>query len=182
MKKELNGVDMIQFVIVVELGLIMATEGAAFSKFVLLAASIEFLGACLDKELFEQPSRSEERFNKALNILLKGKYIKYAKADSSIKLFSALRCGMVHAFRPGHDLELTTRKHVSANRKHLINTEGKVAIVLEELYKDILRPSKRLIKRFNDGKLPSMKLEEKYMAVEDGFSGHTQHREIKDYK
>lgn len=97
-------------------------EGVAYSKFLLLAVGIEYLGACLDNFPFNKPKESEKRFNRALKKLFDKKYHKYAKKSARIYLFEDFRCGFVHQFRPSGKIALT-HSHESKREgtKHLKN-------------------------------------------------------------
>ena len=46
-------------------------KGAAFSKFLLLAVGIEYLGACLDDFPFDEPKESENRFNSISDVWIR---------------------------------------------------------------------------------------------------------------
>jgi hypothetical protein len=67
---KLTLIDTISNILIGELkSIVYNHQGAAYSKFLNIAISIEYLGACLDHHPFDKPKESENRFNEALETL-----------------------------------------------------------------------------------------------------------------
>ena len=142
-------------------------KGAAFSKFLLLAVGIEYLGACLDDFPFDEPKESENRFNKSLKKLFPKSYGEFAKKSAKVYLFEEFRCPFVHQLRPGKKISLTHRlesKKEGTSHLHYIKNGGLV-LVLEDLFDDFEKASKKLINDFKTGKVTNKKGEANFLVV-----------------
>ena len=156
-----------------ELGDLVKHEGAPYMKFVLIATAIEFLGACMDRYEIDEEGHSEARFNAAMK-LLPPRYGKYSKAGSPIYLYRVFRCGMVHMLSPRNDtIQLTTREHFSSVQ-HLVENNGQVTLVLEDFYEDLSKAGDKVIRLFENKKLPKLKLDQKFLSVSHGMTGSTE--------
>lgn len=80
-------------------------KGRAYFAFELIAAGIEFLGACMDEETekgFFEEGRSRKRFNDAI------KKLPSLQKYNGFKLYKNLRCGMCHILLPTTTLNLSS--------------------------------------------------------------------------
>jgi hypothetical protein len=147
-------------------------QGAPFIKFQLIVTSIEFLGACLDQHDFETKDHSEQRFNAAISKLFPKKYHKYAKSNSSINLYRDLRCGMIHKLRPlGTAIGLASKQNSPC--KHLEIKNETLILVLEDFYEDLYAACESLKKKNLSKKLPTKKMEGKYLSIHNNITGST---------
>ena len=149
-------------------------QQSPFIKFLPLATSIEFMGACYDEFPFDCTKETvkkiyEKRFNKALKELFDKKYHKFANADSKHYRYIGLRCGMVHQMRPGPGILFTTRKEsIEDNNPHLsIDDDGGLILVLEDLYDDIEKAANGLIRKFEENKLSNKKGDQAFLKIKD---------------
>lgn len=78
-------------------------NGHPYFAFELIAAGIEFLGACIDDKDFYQRKRGRKRFKNAITKL--SSLQKYNFPD---KLYDNLRCGMCHVLLPRTTLKLSS--------------------------------------------------------------------------
>lgn len=114
----LSALQAVEATIQDELKSLIEYQKAPYIKFVLIATSIEFLGACLDKkDWIPKKSQSEIRFNVALKKLFPKAYHKYANSKASIYLYKDFRCGMVHKLNQSRNIRLTERRHEKAGEK-----------------------------------------------------------------
>ena len=140
---------------------------APYIKFVLIATSIEFLGACMDqKDWIPKKSQSENRFNNAIKKLFPKQYHKYANKGATINLFRDFRCGMIHKLNQESNIRLTERRHESDNeRLHLKIVDNQLVLVLEDFYEDLNRACNELEKLYKNNKIPNRKLEDDYIHI-----------------
>lgn len=140
---------------------------APYIKFILIATSIEFLGACLDqKEWKPKTSEAENRFNNSLKKLFPKEYHKYAKKDAPISLYEDFRCGMVHKLNQSRNIRLTERRHEKDNDKlHLKEIDNQLVLVLEDFYEDLYKACEKLKILYYKKKLPNRKLEDDYIYI-----------------
>lgn len=173
MEQSLSIGDVIREIVQKELGEIIAHEGSPYMKFVLIATSLEFLGACMDEYDMDERGHSEDRFNAALKLHSK-RYVKYARAGSTIYLYEVFRCGMVHMLSPkNNSVQLTTRNYVNSDQ-HLVENNGQVTLVLEDFYDDLRMAGDKVIRLFEKKKLPKMKLDQKFLSISLGITGSTE--------
>lgn len=79
-------------------------KGRAYFAFELIAAGIEFLGACMDDNDFYQQYLAGKRFENAITKL--SSLQKYDYPNN--KLYDNLRCGMCHVLLPKTTLKLSS--------------------------------------------------------------------------
>ena len=95
-----------------------------------LGCAIEFLGACMDSDPFEEEKVSRRRFEAAIKTLFPVSYHPLASKGSAYDLYAQLRCGMAHIMRPQGQVGFTslavskqdgtTHIHVDANTMKLV--------------------------------------------------------------
>lgn len=131
--------EQIRKVILTDYARLMATPQGTHGKFILIAAGIEFLGACLDKQHLNATARSEKRFNSAIIKLFPIKYHHFVKPGSVPYLYSDFRCPIIHQFKAGNSIILCSSGDIeSADLRHLsLNEEGLLVLKAEEFYKDL---------------------------------------------
>jgi hypothetical protein len=105
-----------------------------------VACSIEFLGACLDNNNFNQQGLSKRRFDNSIAELfvpIDSRYQPINDESSNYYLYKHLRCGMAHIMRPQGNVACTTRSEsIVDGTSHLeIETSiNKLILVSEDLY------------------------------------------------
>lgn len=118
-----------------------------YLSFVIMASAIEFMGACLDAEPFDEPHLSRKRFDAAIRSLFDARYHKYAGKKAEISLYTNLRCGMVHVTRPGGKVVFTHKKESAAEgtaHLELLENTGQLVLVCEDLYDDFVKALENL--------------------------------------
>jgi hypothetical protein len=168
--KQMNISDFIGKVIVCELKKIIEVGGFHYLGFLLVAVSIECLGAFFDKNPIEENGHSEDRFKKGLK-LFPDKYKQYRNSGNRYYLYNQLRNGMIHQLRPLGRLELTHRNETNTNGyKHLQKIgEGdneQLVLVIEDFYSDLKKACNALIKKAESGK-SQKDLKKKFINVPD---------------
>ena len=143
--------DQIREVILTDFAGIMKTPGSTIGKFILIAAGIEFLGACLDRQHLNATARSEKRFNSAIVKLFPKKYHHFVKKESVPNLYFDFRCPIVHQFKPGKSVVLySDNKAENGGFRHLTyNVEGSLILVAEEFYRDLASAGLEFIRRID---------------------------------
>jgi hypothetical protein len=132
----------INSVLLYDLNVMLSYRSLRHLSFCLIAAGIEFLGACTDKYPFEQRGRSEKRFMRGIEYFLKAidrRYAQYNVPSSRYYLYRHLRHAMVHRVCPQNPLALTTREEASRDgNAHLVidGDSGKLVLVAEDFYAD----------------------------------------------
>ncbi len=181
-KTTLTIVNIIKAVIIDELHALIYPSGkktpdvflqtSPYIKFLPLISCFEFLGACYDELPFEttridKQDIVETRFNKALKALFDKKYLPYIKADNKFYLYKNLRCAMIHQLRPGPGIYFTTRREaIEDGNKHLIlDKEGNLILVLEDLYDDLFKAGQKIIRLFENKKLTNKKGEMAFIDI-----------------
>jgi hypothetical protein len=138
-----------------------------YLSFGVIAQGIEFLGACLDEEPFDAKRMSRKRFNAAIESLFPETYGEYIAANSEFCLYEELRCSLVHSVRPGRKASLTHREEARREgTEHLGVFDGKLVVVVEDLYDDLRLACEEVIRRAKIGQLPYNKGELIYIEVD----------------
>ena len=139
--------EQLRQVILTDFARVMETQESTIGKFILIAVGIEFLGACLDQQHLKATARSEKRFNMAITKLFPNKYHHFAKPGSIPYLYSDFRCPVIHQFRAGKSIYLSTA-HESHTSRHLsYDSDGSLILVAEEFYQDMAVAAAEFIKR-----------------------------------
>jgi hypothetical protein len=160
--------DTVNSILLGELKSIIYThKGSAYIKFLNIAICIEYLGACLDHHPFDKEGESETRFNDALKDLFDKKYNKYAKAGSDVYLYEDFRCRFVHQLRPSKKIVLTHREESKVEgTTHLKPIkDGRLVLVLEDLFDDFEKAAKKLIYKFRTRKITNNKGDKDFIEV-----------------
>ncbi len=118
-----------------------------YLSLVLIGQSIETLGGFLDKKPFRARAQSNNRFDKAINILFPAKYKIVNKGGW---LFDKLRNHMAHMLIPSSYLLIYSKKE-DTDYKHLQEVDKSVVIIAEEFYKDLAAASNILIDKIDKG-------------------------------
>lgn len=139
--------EQIREVILNDFSSVMTSPGSLAGKFILIAVGIEFLGACLDKQHMKATARSEKRFNMAITRLFPKKYHHFVKKDSIPNLYFDFRCPIIHQFKPGSSIFLSSLvTEQKPNFQHLsYHADGSLILVAEELYLDLASAANALI-------------------------------------
>ena len=139
-----------------------------YLSFGLIVQAIEFLGACLDELPWAEESQSEKRFNKAMRRLFGREYESYLSPQSAHYLYQRLRCGLVHTFRPQHAVLVSDRAEAEKEGTcHLQILDDSVLLIVEDLYDDLEKASRRLIKLIDRRKLTNQKVYGPYLKLTD---------------
>jgi hypothetical protein len=120
-------------------------DGHYHAAFVMMAQSIEVLGAFLDNKPFKAKAQSKIRFRNAIFHLFPSKYTKANRKD---QLYHQFRSSMAHMLIPSKHIEL-----VSDSRKHLSNENGKLILNANQLFSDIENAGKTIIEGLKTGKI-----------------------------
>lgn len=139
--------EQIREIILTDFARIMETKESVTGKFILIAVGIEFLGACLDRQHMKATGRSEKRFNTAIRELFPKKYHHFTFQKSIPNLFLDFRCPVIHQFRPGRSVILSSLDDTDRRNHLLYHGGGSLILVAEEFYKDLASASEELIKR-----------------------------------
>lgn len=175
-------IDVIEAVIIRELNELIYPEGktnmdifkqkSPYIKFLPVVACIEFLGACYDEHPFDSTRVDvndivEKRFNKAIKELFHKRYHQYSKAGSNFYLYKKLRCPMIHQLKPGPGIFFTTRmESLEEGTVHLQEYEqGKLILVLEDLYDDLKKAGEKINRLFKNGNLTNKKGNKAFIDV-----------------
>lgn len=135
------------------------TDKLQYLSFGVMASMIEFMGACLDSDDFYKTGISRGRFIRAINEIKA--FSKYRKCNDGgdHDLYNNLRCGMVHLGRPGKGIAFTEKSNTSDQDNHLkictVNEKiKKLILVCEDLYSDLSKAAKELLKKMRKGDCP----------------------------
>ena len=116
-------------------------------SFVLMAQSIEIMGAYLDNKPMRASNQSLKRFCLAIEKLFPNEYY---KANYKAFLYKQLRSCMVHMFLPTDKLDL----RLSDDRnKHLKTLSGRLIINSENLYIDCEAAINKIIYNIENNKI-----------------------------
>ncbi len=137
----------------------------AYLGFILIASSIEFLGACLDAYDWDDSGLSEKRFRLAIRELFPQNYHIYNKKGHKFDLYSNLRCSMVHSSRPGNCIGLSQKKH-GCNKSLLEDEKGKRLIIcFEYFFEDFIEACKLLLKKIKNKEINYQKVYQNILSV-----------------
>jgi hypothetical protein len=110
-----------------------------------VAVGIEFLGACVDGDPFEQQGLSKKRFAAGIDTYMSqidSRYATYNDQLSPFYLYKYLRCGMAHIMRPQGTIGFCCRSDAQkAGYTHLDTVNGGNALLLtaEGFYDDFAK-------------------------------------------
>lgn len=142
MQKEIKLDEFIQKHLIDEIGLIVNTEGCAYSAFFLICIGIEFIGRCLSKDNWNETKDSFKYTSAALEeleTLKKYKKLGYDtvnKKDKRYNLYKHVRCGLIHQFRP--DMFIVTDSVNDFSKKPQ-------ELGIKDFYKDFVAACKEII-------------------------------------
>ncbi|HBS86072.1 MAG: hypothetical protein A2W91_08065 [Bacteroidetes bacterium GWF2_38_335] len=142
----MTGKEFIQKVIITDIGK-MQDAGFYYYSFILMAQSIEVMGAFLDNKPLKADNQSSKRFNNALKELF---HKQYFFLNKDYYLYNKLRNQMVHALIPSQELLLTTK---DSGKKHLSNEDKKLVLVAETFYNDVRTAAEKLIYLIDNQKI-----------------------------
>lgn len=118
----------------------MLEQGLDLQAFVMMALSIETMGAILDNKPFRAKDQALFRFNLALRKIYG---LDYAKINEKNFFYQKFRCELVHLLFPSPHLKLTSFRENPA-AKHLQMEDGKLTLVAEKMLQDTENALKRL--------------------------------------
>jgi len=119
-------------------------------SFILIGQAIETLGGFLDDKPLKARSQSMKRFNKCIRRLMP-EYYSHINKDNF--LYDKLRNQLVHSFSPSGSIYLTNRKKNTEGLRHLQKNNGKLVLVSEDLYEDLLRAINKFYKLLDENKV-----------------------------
>lgn len=163
-------VEFIETVLIQDLEKMVYSCKLHYLSFGLIGQGIEFLGACLDEVPFDKKNESQKRFKKAVQRLLTRANNAYAKNKpprSAHFLYDGLRSGLTHTLRPKCGICLTSREEARADgTRHLVeDPDGKLILVVEDLYDDFNSACKGVIRMLQTKKLTNPKLYQPFISV-----------------
>lgn len=157
--------EFINNVMINEIKTIQQIEGHHYISFGLIAQGIEFLGACLDNNPFNTNQRvSAERFNNCIKTLFPPKYHPFVKQKSTeqFDLYGNLRCGILHIFIPGPDLEVIQESEITDYGEHLdiknIRSRDRLILVSKNLMADFETACREVIRRIDTNEIGEAKV------------------------
>jgi hypothetical protein len=115
------------------------TDGQHYLGFGTIGCAIEFIGACIDSDPFDEERVSRRRFESAIKTLFPTAYHPYASKGSAYDLYSQLRCGMAHIMRPQGKVGFTTEaesKQDGTSHLQVDASTKKLVLVSENLLSD----------------------------------------------
>lgn len=120
----------IQDVFIDELGQLI--EKHPYISFMVMGIGLEFLGKCIDKDLTEwnKTGRSAKDFNDSLRKIPSLK--KYEPFIEKYDIYSAFRCGLLHAAVPKQAVTLSSKNE----RAHLVESNNRLNLKVEDFYAD----------------------------------------------
>lgn len=130
-------------------------------SFILIGEAIETLGGLLDNKPLKAKAQSMKRFTKSIDVLMPRSYSVLNKDNF---LYDKLRNQMVHSFIPSSSLILISRKNNPNNYKHLQIIEGRLVMISEDFYIDLVHACNRLFNLLDSEKIkPKMIAEFEYL-------------------
>lgn len=122
---------------------VLITEKKDFQGFIVISIGIEFLGAFFDSLSFSDFGQSKNRFTNALKKLFKNNWYR----TNATWTFENLRGPLVHQYRPGFEILLTSYcKNGVDQTRHLQLEDYKRIFVVEQLFDDF----KEAVQKFKD--------------------------------
>lgn len=147
-----------------EIKSIQQVSGHHYISFGLISQGIEFLGACLDNNPFNILRKSAERFNNSIKVLFPADYHSFVKerSDEQFDLYGNLRCGLLHIFIPGPDLEVIQEIEIKDYGKHLeinnIRNRDRLILVSQNLMTDFEKACQEVIRRIDSQEISGTKV------------------------
>jgi len=165
--------DFIKNNLVDEFKTIQQTESHHYLSFGLISLGIEFIGACLDeKNGFFTEGKSDERFRKAVSDLFPASYQNYNIKKDKFDLYKNLRCGLLHIFVPGPNIELIqeSERVLFGNCNHLeikkIRGNDRLILVSQEFFKDYENACNSIISKIENKELKHEKVYKEILGFE----------------
>lgn len=124
--------------------------GLTYIQFVVMGQAVEVLGSFLDNKPMKAKGQSGKRFAASVRKLFGGRY---RLLNENGFLHDKLRNQMTHTFIPGGDLILLNREENTYGYRHLQVVEGKLVLISEDFYEDIIGAVARLCQALREGKL-----------------------------
>jgi hypothetical protein len=112
-----------------------------YFSFILIGQAIEALGGLMDNKPLKARGQSFKRFTKSINSLMPPKY-RLVNKDNV--LYDKLRNQMTHSFIPSNSLILITKEKNINNYNHLDTVDGKLVLIAEDFYQDIVQACNKL--------------------------------------
>ncbi|WP_320019710.1 hypothetical protein [Labilibaculum manganireducens] len=126
-------------------------EGFYFFSFIMMGQAIEALGCFLDDKPLKAKAQSSKRFSKSLNILMGNNY---RAVNNDHWLYDKLRNQLTHSFVPSKSLLLCSRKNQPEGAEHLEQLNGRLVLVAEDMYEDLVKGCEKLFGMIDRGKVP----------------------------
>ncbi len=126
-------------------------------SFILIGEAIETLGGFIDNKPLKAKAQSMKRFTKGINVLMPRKY---ALVNTGNFLYDKLRNQMVHSFIPSASLILISRDRNPNNYKHLQEVEGRLVMISEDFYEDLIHACNRLFHLLDTEKVKAKQIAE----------------------
>ena len=156
--------EFINKVLINEIKSIQQESGHHYISFGLISQGIEFLGACIDNNQFNTSRKSAERFNKCIKTLFPSNYHPFVKQRSAEQydLYGNLRCGLLHTFIPGPDLEVIQESEIKDYGEHLeiknLRSRDRLILVSQKLMSDFENACQEVIRKIDSQELSDSKV------------------------
>jgi hypothetical protein len=126
-----------------------------FFSFIVMGQAIEALGCFMDNKPLKARAQSSKRFSKSLNILMGNDY---RAVNKDHWLYDKLRNQLTHSFVPSKSLLLCSRSNQPENVDHLDFLDGRLVLVAEDMYEDLVKGCHKLFGMIDKGKVPLKKI------------------------
>jgi hypothetical protein len=156
--------EFIDNLLIKEIKMIQQDHGHHYVSFGLIAQGIEFLGACLDNYPYSISGKSSERFNGSIRTLFPSDYHHFVKNKSTdpFDLYGNLRCGILHIFIPGKDLEVIQESEISVYGEHLeiknIRSRDRLILVSQRLMADFENACREVMRKIDAKEISNPKV------------------------
>lgn len=133
-----------------------------YLSFLLISSGIEFLGACIDNQDFDEVNLSKKRFVDAIETFFPSSYKPHAR-----NLYNNLRCGLAHIVSPNNKIGLTQLKESKLfGTTHLgIDATGNLILIAETFFDDFKIACDKVIELIQKGTLTHPKLTTQYLLI-----------------
>lgn len=131
-------------------------QGFTIPAFMMLAQSIELLGALLDDKPLRAKEQSKKRFGLALKALFPSIYV---KANDKDWLYVKYRCHMVHSLLPSSHLRLLAHTESGLKNLQYDADAEQIVLILENWQEDFCNAVQKLLVKMEEGHVKIKKVD-----------------------